>query len=57
MTTKKLLRCKSALVRLQEQLDSGVKPVKTNPALSELLTDSDKKRIVKEIATLKTKIK
>jgi len=57
MTTKKLLRCKSALVRLQEQLESGVKPVKTNPALSELLTDSDKKRIVKEIATLKTKIK
>ena len=57
MTTKKLLRCRSALVRLQEQLKSGVKPTKYNPALSELLNESDKKRIQKEIETLKSKIK
>lgn len=56
MTTKKLIRSKSALKRLEAQLKSGVKPDKeSNNKIP--LTDSDKYRIETEINILKTKLK
>ena len=54
MTTKKRLRCRSALERLEAQLKSGVKTEKkTNNNVP--LTEKDKLRINKEIETLKSR--
>ncbi len=56
----KLDRRKNALARLNAQLKSGVKTVKGKPALGTLptvkLTDSDIKRINKEIETLEKRV-
>ena len=46
-------RRKNALIRLEQQLKSGVKTVKFE---KQPLTESDIKRINKEIQTLKSKI-
>ena len=56
----KNLRRKSALIAAEIQLNSGKKPNKVNgKTIKELidLTDVDKKRIEKEINTLKERIK
>jgi hypothetical protein len=54
MTTKKRIRCKSALERLEKQLKSGVKTEKeTNNSIP--LTEKDKVRIGKEIDILKSR--
>jgi hypothetical protein len=52
----KLLRRKTALERLQSQLKSGVKTEKGNSGNQIPLTESDTKRIKKEIETLKSLI-
>lgn len=60
--TKKLERRKGALVRLEAQLKSGVKPVAQVKnefvayGTKEPLDDHDKKRIQREIATLKERV-
>lgn len=51
----KLERKKNALARLEAQLVSGVKTEKKSSKKIPL-TDSDKKRIEKEIETLKTRV-
>jgi hypothetical protein len=51
----KLLRQETALNRLIEQLDSGVKPVKHKPGETTKLQEIDIKRISKEIKILKKK--
>lgn len=61
MTTMKQIRCKSTLKRLQEQLKSGVKTERKTFIGQKkfnkiLLTESDKKRIEKEIITLSNKL-
>ena len=50
-------RQKGALERLQTQLKSGVKPVKKEFGKTEPLTDSDKKRINREIENLENALK
>ena len=45
------------LERFEEQLVSGVKPVKRQPGKTEPLTDKDRKRIEKEIGILETLLK
>lgn len=52
------IRRKSALERLQKQLESGVKQPKGTLLAMDLvpLTDSDKERIQKEINTLKSRV-
>lgn len=52
----KQLRQSNALNRLQEQLKSGVKTEKGNSGNKIPLTESDTKRINKEIGILKSKI-
>lgn len=52
MTIQKKARRERALVRLEAQLKSGQKPSKETGGLIGL-TDKDKARISKEIATLK----
>ena len=49
-------RRKSALGRLQSQLKSGVKPVKGSVNQTESLTETDVKRINREIDKLKTRL-
>lgn len=61
MTTKKRIRCKAALLRLQEQLKSGVKTEKRSSIGQKKfekvpLTNSDIKRIEAEIELLKSKV-
>ena len=58
MHTKKLIRCRSALERLEAQLKSGVKPTKIDSKYVDVpLKDADIKRINKEIDTLKKNLK
>ena len=52
----KLERKKNALKRLEKQLSDGVKTIKGSKNEKKPLSDSDIKRIVKEIEILKTKI-
>lgn len=52
----KQLRRKSALNRLQKQLKSGVKTEKKSSVKQIPLTESDTKRISREIETLKSLI-
>ena len=55
-TMKQNERRKSALGRLQSQLKSGVKPVKGSVNQTESLTETDVKRINREIDKLKERI-
>jgi hypothetical protein len=60
MTTKKRIRCSSALKRLQEQLKSGVKTEKKSSVGQKNfkkipLSESDINRINREIERLKSK--
>jgi hypothetical protein len=56
--TKKLIRCKSTLVRLEEQLKSGVKTTNNSGVHGTTpLTKKDIKRINEEINILITKLK
>ena len=55
-TAAKRSRQSRALDMLQNQLKSGVKTQKGTMDVKVPLTDSDKKRIVKEIENLKTKV-
>jgi hypothetical protein len=48
-------RRQGALIRLEAQLESGVKTQKGTTDVKIPLTDSDRKRINKEIAILKSK--
>jgi hypothetical protein len=55
----KLTRRQSALVRLQKQLEQGVKPVKSNGKTTNetvALLESDKVRIQKQIEILSQKV-
>jgi hypothetical protein len=56
MTTKKRIRSKNVLERLEQQLKSGVKTEKKSSNKIPL-TEHDKYRITNEIQTLKTKLK
>ena len=55
-TAAKKSRQSRALEMLQNQLKSGVKTQKKTRDVKVPLTDSDKKRIEKEIESLKTKV-
>ena len=58
MTTKKLIRCRAALERLETQLKSGVKPANVDGKDIKIsLTEHDSIRIKKEIGILKVKLK
>lgn len=57
MTKTQRSRQVSALDRLEQTLKSGVTTVKGTRDEKRPLTDSDTKRIQKEIITLKTKLK
>lgn len=52
----KQLRQKSALIRLEQQLSCGVKPVKGSTSETIPLSDKDKNRINAEIAVLKQRV-
>lgn len=54
-TVKQNQRKAKALIRLEAQLVSGVKPSKVSD-ISILLTEADKKRIIREINTLKSRV-
>jgi NAD(P)H-dependent FMN reductase len=55
-TVQQRSRQSRALSMLEHQLKSGVKTQKKTRDVKVPLTDSDKKRIIKEIDNLKTKV-